>query len=104
MIDCGGCCFLLIVGGVGMFVSCFIMGVYFYVIFNLEYFFGIFDIFWVVVISVVVYIVGFVMLWGFCIWFFMSEFFLVKVCGIFSGIVMVFNWLCFFVVIKLFSI
>lgn len=104
MIDCGGRCFFFIVGGLGMCFSCFILGVYFYLIINVVLIYGKvgFDILWVVVMSVVVYIVGFVMLWGFCIWLIMSEIFFVKVRGIVSGIVIFFNWFCLFVIIKMF--
>lgn len=108
LIDCGGRCFLFLIGGVGMCVSCFSMGFYFFVIINfvldIDIVYGGFDILWVVVISIVVYIVGFVMVWGFCIWFIMSEIFFVKVKGVVSGIVIFFNWFCFFFVIFLFDV
>ena len=109
MIDRGGRRFLLIVGGIGMCISCFSMGGYFYVTINSASKSGAIanqaiDISWVAVTSVAVYIVGFAMAWGPCTWLIMSEIFPVKARGIASGIATLFNWFCSFVITKTFSL
>ena len=104
MIDRGGRRFLLIVGGLGMCFSCFTLGAYFYLTINAVPTRGEvgFDISWVAVTSVAVYIVGFAMSWGPCTWLIMSEIFPVKARGIASGIATLFNWFCSFVITKTF--
>ncbi|KAL9961391.1 hypothetical protein ACROYT_G030317 [Oculina patagonica] len=105
MIDRGGRRFLLIVGGIGMCLSCFSMGGYFYITINAAPKSGhALDISWVAVTSVAVYIVGFAMAWGPCTWLIMSEIFPVKARGIASGIATLFNWFCSFVITKTFSL
>lgn len=96
MIDRGGRRFLLMVGGVGMCISCFSMGGYFFVTKGPAYEGP--DISFVAVTSVAVYIVGFAMAWGPCTWLIMSEIFPVKARGTASGIATAFNWLCSFIV------
>lgn len=103
MIDRGGRRFLLIVGGTGMFISCFSMGAYFYVTINAAPAYEGLEISWVAVTSVAVYIVGFAMSWGPCTWLIMSEIFPLKARGTASGIATAFNWFCSFAITKSFS-
>ena len=81
MIDRGGRRFLLIVGGTGMFVSCFAMGAYFFMTINDAASYPGIEISWLAVTSIAVYIVGFVMAWGPCTWLIMSEIFPVRARG-----------------------
>lgn len=103
MIDRGGRRFLLIVGGTGMFVSCFAMGAYFFMTINDAASYPGIEISWLAVTSIAVYIVGFVMAWGPCTWLIMSEIFPVRARGRASGICTLFNWFCSFVITKTFS-
>lgn len=108
LIDRGGRRFLLLIGGVGMCVSCFSMGFYFFVTINsvpdTDIAYGGPDISWVAVTSIAVYIVGFAMAWGPCTWLIMSEIFPVKAKGVASGIATFFNWFCSFLVTLSFDV
>lgn len=108
LIDRGGRRFLLIIGGVGMCVSCFSMGVYFFITINsvpdTDMAYSGPDISWLAVTSIAVYIVGFAMAWGPCTWLIMSEIFPVKAKGVASGIATFFNWLCSFIVTLSFDV
>ena len=105
MISHAGRRFLLIVGGVGMSISLFSLGSYFYISENslsqnsiVTYY----DFSWMAVTSVAVYIVAFGMTWGPCAWLIMSEIFPVKARGIASGNATLFNWTCAFTITKTF--
>lgn len=102
MIDRGGRRFLLIVGGFGMCVSCFVMGAYFFISNDPERASQVPDISWVAVTSIAVYIVGFTMSWGPCTWLLMSELFPLKARGTFSSIATASNWLFSFAVTQTF--
>lgn len=99
---------MLIIGGVGMCVSCFSMGVYFFITINsvpdTDMANSGPDISWLAVTSIAVYIVGFAMAWGPCTWLIMSEIFPVKAKGVASGIATFFNWLCSFIVTLSFDV
>jgi len=106
LIDRGGRRFLLIIGGVGMCISCFTLGAYYFVSINpasTSAYKGP-DIAWVAVTSVSVYIVGFVIAWGPITWLLMSEVFPVKARGTASGIASAFNWFCSFIMTLTFEI
>ena len=104
IIDRGGRRFLLIIGGTGMFISCFTMGAYFFVTINAAPAYEGLDISWVAVTSVAIYIVGFAMSWGPCTWLIMSEIFPVKARGTASGIATACNWLFSFAITKSFTL
>ena len=109
MIDRGGRRFLLIVGGVGMCISLFGMGSYFYITIDAapnagDVAFHGFDLSWVAVTSVSLYIVAYIMTWGPCTWLIMSEIFPVKARGIASGFATLINWFCAFTIAKTFPL
>lgn len=94
--------FLLIVGGVGMSISLFSLGSYFYISVNSPVTYYDFDLSWMAVTSVAVYIVAIGMTWGPCAWLIMSEIFPVKARGTASGFATLLNWTCAFTITKTF--
>ena len=97
LVDRGGRRFLLGVSGLGMGLSCLTMGAYFMIDDPAG------ELSWLAVSSVSVYIVGFSFGWGPCVWLLMSEIFPVKARGTASGLCVLVNWSCSFVVTKMFS-
>ena len=105
MVDRGGRRFLLLVSSVGMGLSCLTAGAYFYVTINAANadVSQAKELSWLAVTSVSIYIVGFSFGWGPCVWLLMSEIFPVKARGTASGVSVLVNWGCSFVVTKSFA-
>lgn len=87
--------FFIIVGFI-MVLTCIIFGYYYY-----RMSFGIYvNISWLVIMSFIIYIIGFFLGWGFIFMLVMLEIFFVLVRGVVSGIVIFINWFCAFFIIK----
>ncbi|KAK3702401.1 hypothetical protein QZH41_020001 [Actinostola sp. cb2023] len=101
IIDRGGRRFLLLSASTSMTINCFVAGLYFYLTSNGAD--GGFDLSWMAVTALSVYIVAFASGWGPCTWLMMSEILPLRARGTASGIATFFNWFCSFIVTKTFS-